>query len=71
MVPTNLQPSAGNLALSSTAPTKVIINFSPNLAPAASNLSLNADAPTVGNWILVTAFWDDGGKWIDAAVWMD
>jgi hypothetical protein len=68
---TSLQPSAGNLAVSSAPPTKLILVLSPNLVPAARNLSLSADVPSVGNWVLVTAFWDDGGQWIDAAAWVD
>ena len=25
----------------------------------------------VGDWILLTGFWDDGGSWIDTENWID
>lgn len=29
------------------------------------------DAAVSDDWILNTGFWDDGGSWIDADVWID
>lgn len=32
---------------------------------------IDGAAPPVGNWILLTGFWDDTGEWDDTAVWID
>lgn len=31
----------------------------------------SASSYTPGNWILAKGFWNDGGKWDDAANWID
>jgi hypothetical protein len=70
-VGTSKQSNAGSLGLSSTAPTRLIVNLSPNLVPAARSLGLSAAAPTAGSWILAAGIWNDSGIWIDTAVWVD
>lgn len=36
-----------------------------------SRLSNVGVAPLPGDWILTTGFWNDSGRWIDTAFWID